>query len=75
MKEADAEKAIRHFCHEWGDAMGIPRPATNAPSFLEFKQWCSDKGFSYCFEFRSVMGSRYDAEQWFDEEFGQMWRN
>jgi hypothetical protein len=75
MRKADAEKAIRHLCNEWGDVIGFPRPAIDAPSFLDFKQWCGDKGFEHYFEFRSVMGARYDAERWFDEEFGQTWRN
>ena len=75
MKKADAEHYIRHLCYEWGDAMGIPRPSIEAPSFYSFKEWCTEKNYGHYFEFRSKTGSHRDAEQWFDEEFGQTWRN
>lgn len=75
MKKAEAERAIRHLSHEWGDAFGIPRPATDQPSFYAFKEWCGEKGYGHYFDFRSAMGAHHDAEQWFDEEFCQAWRN
>jgi hypothetical protein len=45
------------------------------PSFIDFKSWLRENGYSHYLNFRSVMGPEEDAERWFDQEFGQMWRN
>ena len=77
MKKAEAEKIIRHLCHEWASDRGIPIPSThpNQASFSAFTTWLGEKGYSRYLDFRSTMSARYDAERWFDEEFGQTWAN
>jgi hypothetical protein len=70
----DCEKAIRHLCWEWAKARGItPAPDYHA-SFSDFKTWLGEKGYSHYLNFRSKVGSLYDAELWFDEEMKQTWR-
>ena len=49
-------------------------PATQ-PSFVDFKSWLRESGYSHYVNFRSVMGPEEDAERWFDQEFGQTCRN
>jgi hypothetical protein len=77
MKKAEAEKVIRHLCHDWGREMKIPIPSTypDQASFSAFTAWLEEKGYSRYLDFRSRMSARYDAERWFDEEFGQTWAN
>ncbi|SMF83556.1 hypothetical protein SAMN06265365_15013 [Tistlia consotensis] len=75
IKKDEAERVIRHLCHEWARESGIPREPVDQPSFFDFKSWLSMKGYSHYLNFRSVMGANYDAERWFDEEFKQTWRN
>ena len=41
---------------------------------MRFKDWLSANHYSYYLNFRSRMGSHYDAEAWFDDELGQTWR-
>ena len=74
-KKADCEQAIRYLCHEWGRVRGIPSRPVLQPSFIDFKSWLRENGYSHYLNFRSVMGAEEDAERWFDQEFGQMWRN
>lgn len=73
--KADCEKAIRALCHEWAAEIGIPIPSVDQPSFLKFKSWVEERGYGHYLKFQSVRGAHNDAEQWFDEEFGQTWRN
>jgi hypothetical protein len=75
MKKSEAESAIRHLCHVWGDEVGMPRAAESEPSFFAFKSWVDQKGYGHYLNFRSVRGASADAELWFDEEFKQQWRN
>lgn len=44
------------------------------PSFRAFLNWLDHQGYPY-FNFRSVMGPMEDAEQWFDDELKQFWRD
>jgi len=75
MKKSEAEKAIRHLCHEWAKARGIPNPPSDRPDFRDFKSWLSEKGYSHYLSFRSSISALYDAEAWFDDELNQIWRN
>lgn len=75
MKKDEAEQAIRHLCHVWGEEMAIPRAPDSQPSFYAFKAWLNENGHNRYLTFRSVRGADADAELWFDEEFRQMWRN
>ncbi|KAB2671079.1 hypothetical protein F9K77_14070 [Ochrobactrum sp. LMG 5442] len=72
MKKDEAERAIRYLCHEWEKTQ--PQQALEHPSFSDFTSWLSSNGYSHYLDFRSVMGARYDAEMWFDQEFKQTWR-
>lgn len=75
MKKDEAERAIRHLCHIWGDEVGISRAPESEPSFFAFTAWLEQKGYGHYLNFRSVRGARADAELWFDEEFRQTWRD
>lgn len=75
MTKEECEKAIRHLCHEWAKVRGIPSKPVGQPSFSDFTTWLSEKGYSHYLNFRSTGGPRYTAERWFDEEFGQTWRD
>lgn len=75
MKKTEAEPAIRHLVHEWAETVGIEPGSLRQPSFSTFKSWLTEKGYSHYLRFRSVRGPDGDAEQWFDEELRQTWRN
>ena len=72
MKKAEAEKAIRYLATQWPNTLSKEDRAD--PSFSTFKSWLAANRYSSYLDFRSVMGADYDAEAWFDEELGQMWR-
>ncbi len=74
-KKAECEQAIRYLCTEWAKERGIPHRPDFQPSFSEFTSWLNQKGYGHYLNFRSVAGPLYDAEMWFDQEFGQTWRN
>jgi hypothetical protein len=74
-KKSDCESIIRQLCREWARVRGIPSRPDFQPSFVEFKSWLRENGYSRYLNFRSVMGPEEDAERWFDQEFGQTWRN
>lgn len=74
MTKGEAEKAVRHLCHEWEKDQGVHYGPTDHPSFSEFTTWLGRKGYSHYLNFRSRTGALYDAEMWFDQEFRQMWR-
>jgi len=73
MKKGDAESAIRALCHTW-KAECFPATTTNDLHFSDFAKWIRDRQPDL-FEFRSTMGAIANAERWFDDEFGQAWRN
>ena len=71
----EAEKCIRHLCHEWQRAEQPTAAQLEHPSYSEFKTWLGAKGYAHYLDFRSVGGSDYAAGRWLDEEFRQMWRD
>ena len=75
MTKAESERAIRQLVGEWAKAKGVIRGQAAAPSFAAFRAWARLQGHSHYFEFRSTMGAIEDYERWFDQEFGQTWRN
>jgi hypothetical protein len=75
MRKDDCERAIRYLCTEWARERGIPRPPVNQPSFSDFKSWLANKGYGQYLNFKSVRGPESDAEDWFDQELKQTWRN
>lgn len=75
MKKPEAEKAIRQLIRQWARKNGIQPGAADMPSFDDFRSWVGSEGYSHYLNFRSTAGSLCDAEQWFDEELKQTWRN
>ena len=75
MMKTEAQRAIRHFVREWAKAADFDRTSAKRPSFSEFKSWLSEKHYAHYLFFRSEGGPATDAEQWFDEELKQTWRN
>lgn len=74
MKKDDCESAIRSLCHRWRSESGqAVRPAEQL-SFIAFKNWLAQKGYSHYLSFRTTTSPDYDAELWFDQEFGQVGR-
>ncbi|WP_332773298.1 hypothetical protein [Pseudomonas sp. ESBL1] len=73
MKKSECEPAIRHLARAWANTKEQP-PGWH-PCFGEFKSWLQAKGFGHYLNFRSVMPASDVAEQWFDQELGQTWRN
>lgn len=74
-KKSDCESAIRQLCWEWAKVRDMPSRPNFQPSFSEFKSWLRESGYSRYLNFRSAVGPEEDAERWFDQEFGQTWRN
>lgn len=74
MTKSEAERAIRHLCHEWAGLRGIGIDSNNQPSFEDFFSWANDN-YSRYMKFRSTTSVRDDVESWFDQEFKQTWRN
>lgn len=73
MKRSDAKPAIRSLCRAWKTEQ-FPTTTTNRLHFSDFADWLRAR-HPTLLKFRSVMGPLYDAEQWFDDEFRQNWRN
>ena len=74
MKKTEAEKAIRPLSHQWKRETNQPTTPNYHYSFSDFRDWLEQKGYSDYLEFRSARDPLEDAEQWFDEEMGQLWR-
>jgi hypothetical protein len=74
MKKAEAERSIRHLCHQWAEERRLTQQQLECPSFSEFRRWLDEKGYARYLRFRSSMGTIDDAELWFNEEFKQTWR-
>jgi hypothetical protein len=75
MKKTEAEPIIRNLVTQWAREAGFDPASGQQPSFSAFETWLSGKGYSHYLTFRSVRGAHADAEQWFDEELRQTWRN
>lgn len=74
MLKDDCGRAIRSLCHRWRRDTGQQDTPPEALSFSQFHGWLQQRHGQYL-EFRSVLGPREEAERWFDQEFGQTWRN
>ncbi|TCU75262.1 hypothetical protein EDE08_103482 [Bradyrhizobium sp. R2.2-H] len=72
MKKSEAEPAIRSLATIWFDT--LPAGKREHPSWYAFKDWLSANNYSHYLNFRSRISADYDAEMWFDDEFGQNWR-
>jgi hypothetical protein len=75
MKKTEAEPAIRSLVGQWAGVVGFDPASGKQPSFSAFTSWLAANGYSHYLDFRSVLGAHGDAEQWFDEELRQTWRN
>lgn len=73
MKKSECEPAVRKLVREWANTQEQP-PGWH-PSFGEFKTWLRTQGYGHYLEFRSEMPANDVAEQWFDQELKQAWRN
>lgn len=74
MRKPECEKAIRHLCHEWRKAEGYQGTPADQLSFGSFHSWLRNN-YPQHLKFRSVMPVADEVERWFDQEFGQTWRN
>lgn len=75
MTKPEAEAKLRHLFGVWAVERGIVTPSVELVSFAEFKRWLSASGYSHYLNFRSLGGADAAAERWFDDHFGQAWRN
>jgi hypothetical protein len=75
MTKAECEKALRALCHDWRRERCPSAGDDLQFSFSEFKSWLEEKRYSHYLEFRSLRGAEADAEDWFDQELKQTWRN
>ncbi|KMN12232.1 hypothetical protein TU86_18390 [Pseudomonas weihenstephanensis] len=73
MKRPECKAAIPTLAREWAGTQN--QPVGWHPSFSEFVNWLKQNGQGHYLDFRSRMGSLYDAEQWFDDALNQKWRN
>jgi hypothetical protein len=73
MKKEDARSAFTQMFNQWAATKSEEELAH--PRFTEFCIWVQDNGYSHYFNFRSVAGSKYDVEAWFDKHFSQRWRD
>jgi hypothetical protein len=75
MKKSEAEPKIRYLVTQWAQDTGFDPTSGKQPSYSDFTSWLGAKGYLHYLKFRSVRGASSDAEQWFDEELHQTWRN
>ena len=54
MTKDEAEKAIRHLCHEWAKALSPDR--REYPHFSAFKSWLGESGYSHYLTFALAWG-------------------
>lgn len=73
MKKAEAERTIRHLCHQWRCKDGLSDVPTDQLSFSSFLSWV-EQNHPSCLDFRTPTSVSYDVEMWFDDEFDQNWR-
>jgi hypothetical protein len=71
----EAEKAIRYLSTKWAGETGFDYRSGEMPSFSAFASWLRANKYDGYLNFRSTGGPLSAAEQWFDEELHQTWRN
>jgi hypothetical protein len=75
MTKEKCEHAIRHLCHVWARECGVPPEPQEPPSWSQFKSWLQKNHYSHFLNFKSTASADSVAENWFDQEFKQTWRN
>jgi hypothetical protein len=73
MKKPEAELAIKALCREWRKTC-LPDAPEDKLYFTDFHSWLLQR-HPEVLRFRSVVSPVDEAERWFDNEFGQSWRN
>jgi hypothetical protein len=73
MKKDECEGAIRHLCGEWRRQPEQRDKLDSQLYFSDFLTW-TRREYPRYLNFRSAISAEYDAELWFDEEFGQTWK-
>ncbi|MGV6396986.1 hypothetical protein ACTUVN_002681 [Pseudomonas caspiana] len=73
MKKTECEPVIRSLTHQWA-ALQDQSPGWH-PSFGSFVRWLRENSHDHYLDFKGVMPAMDVAEQWFDEELKQTWRN
>jgi hypothetical protein len=71
MRKSDSEPIVRRLCHDWLEEQPIAE--RDDPRYWLFESWLLERQPGVL-DFHSTMGSREDAERWFDDELGQNWR-
>lgn len=74
MTKDHAKVGIRWYARDWWMLEGSKRKG-EAPSFLAFREWLERENKADYLKFRSRSGPLDDAERWFQEELGQVWRD
>ena len=74
MKKSECEPAIRQLCGQWAELRGISKRPEHQPSVSDFYSWV-EQNYPRYLMFRTTTNVRFDVEMWFDQEFGQTWRN
>ncbi len=75
MKKSEAEPAIRHLIGKWlSENSAEQSHHESGPRFSDFHTWLNLNGYGHYLNFRSTMGPLFDADLWFDEETGQLWK-
>jgi len=72
MKKADCEQPIKSRAIQWRAT--LTGAEHEHPSFYAFKDWLRQNDYGGYLNFRSRVGADYDAEIWFDQALGQLWR-
>lgn len=73
MKKTECETAVRHLASKWANMQ--KQPEGWHPAFEDFVHWLNENGYGHYLNFPSVVPAREVAEQWFDQELKQAWRN
>ncbi len=73
MTKPEAERIVRHLCHQWAGERGLRGTAEEHPSFSDFKSYLLER-YPQALTFRSRASAAFDAELWFDQELKQTWR-
>jgi len=73
MKKSEAEVLHKILIARWISEEKPERDGENGPlNFYEYLSYAEAKRPG-CMDFRSLAGSHYDVESWFDDETGQNW--
>jgi len=75
VKKSQAESIFRQMFNSWEAEKLSSDDKYTYVSFVEFDNWIRQKGYSHYYDFRSTESSKACVERWFNDRFGQNWRN